>query len=1394
MMPLKKLILRSISIRMVSVFLVLCLTAGILPLAQGASAAEDTTGLSITAEDPPAILEEIDASGFKHPGVGLTKEILENMRTQVRAQKEPWSTYYAWMLQSPTASRTVTSSNQSGTDPTKPASDAFNSQGFNSRFIADGLKAYTQSLLYVITGDEVYRANAMRIIRIWSQMDPAKYAYFTDAHIHTGIPLNRMVTAAEILKYTSTDTEELKWTAKDTADFTAHLIHPVIETFQHHNGYFMNQHLYPLLGAMSGYIFTGNRERYNEGVEWFTVNRTAVDQGQNGAIQPLFRLVDTNILTGEKVDPPRVQHVEMGRDQAHGAGDLTNVQILSRLLLAQGTEVDPVEGTVSMAENAVNPFEFLDRRILKAADYFARFMLGYDTPWTPVAAHTDAEGNPTIIYKELSEAYRGRIGGNVYDLYYYYKYAAGVNMEAEAPYFTEMFAKRLPFYWESPDGGADYWLFIPKEAESEGTRTLPKAVTNPDLRELEDRYTRFDPRTVTMQEGDTSFVRFTAAEEGSRVALVGSATGEKIIGFRIRTDGTAKLEMNYGINDTLTLPDTKGEWRYITYDMGNLQGLGDLIYFKVKGPGTTVDIDHIHVKAKQQLTPPVFKEGNAPLHVFTYAGSQASVQYDFSAGGAGSADVLTYQIDGGPEGALLDAGTGAFSWKPAVAGTYSFVVSASDGTTLSARDVTMVVSPDRPSALEAVIAPYNETTSYVSSTLDRYKTAHQEAKNLIATASDEVFIQKLMDLRRAVEGLEELTPLLQDGSMDYTHMLATSTFGDAIPNLLDRYAGSFVWYGAAANQTHLMDFGRFKMSAEAFELQVRASFPERIGGVALFGSDDKLTWTRLTEGTTKVTEEMQRLEVKDEYKETPFRFLKMQMIEPSSTMLEVAEFRIHGQRHETVNKLELISLRSEPNIRGRIVPGNTIQLVFHSTEVIQQVDVHIQGRQAAVQTEDGLHWTAQLTADPSLEPGPVRFSIRYRTAVGTEAEEAVFTTDGSSLYLADESALLTNVLEIAGLSDSNGRSPSDLLKVAGALFDGNPGTLTDFRLNGSGSGGYITFDFKDSPILLTKLELLARQDSYYTRIGGTVVQGSHDNSTWTTISPAAASTLEWQELKAIGTAPYRYIRIYNKNNWFGNMSEVRLHADRTPPITTAVISPSKPDGTNGWYVRPVTVTLNAEDRLSGVTGSVYSLDGGSTWLNYSGNITLDQDGPYTLAYRSSDRAGNVEAAKSIHGKRDAAAPAITVTGLVYEAQALPSSGDLRLQVSVSDNQSGVEGSRTQAALDGQPYRSGDLIRLYTLPLGKHTLAVHASDLAGNTARTSVAFETYASLESLKDLVKRFTVSGLIDNAGVADSLQQKLIKGNVEEFILEVQAQSGMHIQEEAARYLLRDAHFVAGY
>lgn len=899
------------------------------------SKADTVESTSLITDYRPTITETVDSSGFKHPGIGLTKDILENIRAEILAQKEPWYSYYRSMILSSAASKNIKSSNESSNDSTKPATNAYDSQAVESKFIADGLKSYTQALMYYITGDEVYRKNAMHIIRIWSQMNPTKYKYYADACIHSGIPLNRMVTAAEILRYTSCKTEDLKWTDKDTVDFTNNLITPTIETFQHNNNHFMNQHLYPLIGAMSGYIFTGNRERYNEGVEWFTVNKTAVDQGQNGAIKQLFRLVDINALTGEKLGTPRVQHVEMGRDQAHGSGDLTNVAILSRLLLAQGTKVNPVDGTVSTASNAVTSYQFLDNRILKAADFFWKYMLGYDSDWTPVAAHTDASGIPTVIYKIFSDSYKGRMTtANFWDAYYYYKYTLGLNMKKVAPYFNEAFSKRLPsnyYYqgkaasaWDSVDGGGDFWIYIPKAAEAEGATYLPKEQTDSALVQIEERYTAFDKNSSTKKDGDISYVRVNSTQKGSKIAVLNLSYPDRtkpcIVGLKFKTNGTAKLEMSKEIDstpyNTLTLPNTKGQWKYITYDMGinkvsfsQMDKDYSLAYFKVVGDGTKVDLDCLDMQAGTNLSAPTFKAGNSDLSLFGYVGSSVPITFNFSAADANAYDMVNYSIDNKPKKAKINKNTGEFLWTPTKAGTYSFIVSASDGASVSTRKVTVKVTKNRKSAVAAVISPYNEKTNYEASTLDVYKKAYDDVINSINDSTDGVFYEKLSDLEVAVERLKFLTPLLEDGSIDYPNIV-TSTAGIYTSCLVDNNPNSYTLYGTSPKFYHIFDFGsNFTVLASAFDLQVRMGFPERMAGTAVFGSNDGENWTQLTD-ETKFTEDEQKLDVRQAYKNAQFRYIKIQMIDPqpsldpniTNELFEVSEFKIFGERYEILNK------------------------------------------------------------------------------------------------------------------------------------------------------------------------------------------------------------------------------------------------------------------------------------------------------------------------------------------------------------------------------------------------------------------------------------------------------------------------------------------------------------
>ncbi|WP_409344316.1 DUF4855 domain-containing protein [Paenibacillus sp. MBLB4367] len=244
--------------------------------------------------------------------------------------------------------------------------------------------------------------------------------------------------------------------------------------------------------------------------------------------------------------------------------------------------------------------------------------------------------------------------------------------------------------------------------------------------------------------------------------------------------------------------------------------------------------------------------------------------------------------------------------------------------------------------------------------------------------------------------------------------------------------------------------------------------------------------------------------------------------------------------------------------------------------------------------------------------------------------------------------------------------------------------------------------------------------------------------------------------------------------------------DQTPPVTTAVVSPEQPNGQNGWYKQPVTVSLTAQDAASGLAQTVYSTDGGATWQVYTAPLVFDQDGKYNVSYRSTDREGNAEEPKIVVFSIDSTPSVITVTAPI---EGTYSTADLVTpQFTATDSVSGIDAAKTVTLLDGKTVQSGTALDLYALEPGTHELTVKVTDLAGNETSRTVRFETAASLESLKALVKRFQSSGWIDNNGIANALLSKLDGGNVKSFINQVEAQAGKHISNEAAKILLRDA------
>ena len=124
----------------------------------------------------------------------------------------------------------------------------------------------------------------------------------------------------------------------------------------------------------------------------------------------------------------------------------------------------------------------------------------------------------------------------------------------------------------------------------------------------------------------------------------------------------------------------------------------------------------------------------------------------------------------------------------------------------------------------------------------------------------------------------------------------------------------------------------------------------------------------------------------------------------------------------------------------------------------------------------------------------------------------------------------------------------------------------------------------------------------------------------------------------INTEGYNTVKYYSIDN-AGNKEEeksIYIRIDRSKPYTNALLSPSMPNGNNGWYVSNVGVILQPIDNLSGVNLTKYRINGGE-WLEYS-SLVLGQDGIYFIEYYSIDNAGNEEEIKSIEVKIDKSKP------------------------------------------------------------------------------------------------------------------------------------------------------------
>ncbi|CAH1223407.1 hypothetical protein PAECIP111891_05518 [Paenibacillus allorhizoplanae] len=141
----------------------------------------------------------------------------------------------------------------------------------------------------------------------------------------------------------------------------------------------------------------------------------------------------------------------------------------------------------------------------------------------------------------------------------------------------------------------------------------------------------------------------------------------------------------------------------------------------------------------------------------------------------------------------------------------------------------------------------------------------------------------------------------------------------------------------------------------------------------------------------------------------------------------------------------------------------------------------------------------------------------------------------------------------------------------------------------------------------------------------------------------------------------QYTLSYCSTDIAGNvetLKTVHIQLAMTGPTTTAVMTPSGPDGMNGWYTVPVTMTLSASGKAE------YSLNGGDTWQSYNSPISLEQDGVHVINYRSTNDAGKIGAVQTATVNIDKTAPSDASFAADITA---PTNTDVILTISYPDD-------------------------------------------------------------------------------------------------------------------------------
>lgn len=308
-----------------------------------------------------------DAHALVHPGLLHTQKDFDRMRARVAHGDEPWAAGWQKLIANRHASLQWKPNPQA---VVYRGRDGAHAENYPALF-NDAAAAYALALRWKVSGDDAYADKAVEILNAWSSTLTA-IGGSSDKFLASGIYGYQLANAAEILRGYP------KWRQSDFGRFRDMMLtvfYPMNHDFLlRHNGakidhYWANWDLANMNSMLAIGVLADRRDIRNEAIDYFKHG------AGNGAIEHVvWKLYDGDI--------GQVQ--ESGRDQGHSTLVVALLGTFCQMAWNQGEDL----------------FGYDHHRVLRGAEYVARYNLGQDVPYTPYA-------NSDVTQASISDAGRG---------------------------------------------------------------------------------------------------------------------------------------------------------------------------------------------------------------------------------------------------------------------------------------------------------------------------------------------------------------------------------------------------------------------------------------------------------------------------------------------------------------------------------------------------------------------------------------------------------------------------------------------------------------------------------------------------------------------------------------------------------------------------------------------------------------------------------------------------------------------------------------------------------------------------------------------------------------------------------------------------------------------------